>query len=47
MLMFLLLVGIAGMIVFHNFPGLVYLIAWYTLFVTVLFVEERIESRRK
>ena len=45
MLLFLVLFGIVGIIVFHSIPALVYMFIWYTLIVTILFIEERIEDR--
>ena len=46
MLTLCVLFGIAGIIIFHNFPPVVYMFIWYTLIVTCFWIEEKIESRK-
>ena len=43
MLLGLILFGIAGIVVFHSFPAVVYLLVWYELIVTCFYINERIE----
>ena len=45
MLLLLLIFGIIGIIVFHSFPAVVYMLVWYTLAVTILYITERIEGK--
>ena len=45
MLLFFVLFGVAGLLIFHNFPVLMYMFGWYTVINLCLFIEERIESK--
>ena len=47
MLLFLVLCGIVGIIVFHTIPAIVYMLVWYTLAVTLFYITERYEERHK
>lgn len=43
MLAMLILLGIAGIVVFHAVPAVVYMLVWYTMVVTVCYICERRE----
>lgn len=43
MLAMLILFGIAGIVVFHAVPAIVYMLVWYTMVVTCLYFCERTE----
>lgn len=45
MLLALILFGIAGIVVFHSFPAVVYMLVWYVLIVTCFYISERSERR--
>ena len=47
MLVFLIIFGLSGIVTFQQYPGVVYMFIWYTLIVTIFFIVERFESRKK
>ena len=43
MLLFLVLLGFAGMLIFHSFPVVVYLLLWQVIVCTFFYICERME----
>lgn len=46
LLLFFVIFGIIGIIVFHNIPVMLYMFVCYTICETILFIEEMIEEDR-
>lgn len=44
---FLTLMGIVGIIIFHNFPAIVYMLVWYVMIGTCFIITEMFEGHNK
>ena len=46
LLLFFVIFGIIGIVVFHNIPVLFHMFVWFTIAEALLFIEEIIEEDR-